>query len=181
MPLLALQTAGESGGQIAEIARTFGVDWVHLLAQSVSFAIVCVVLYRYAYGPILTMLQARREQIAAGLANAAQIKSELARIESERVAILAKAGDEGRKLVEDARAAAARVQVEETKKATAAAAEVLTRARDTSARERAQMLADLKREVGRMVIDTTASVTGKILTPEDHRRIAEETANQIAT
>ena len=39
------------------------------------------------------------------------------------------------------------------------------------------MLAELKHEVGRLVVQTTASVTGKILTAEDHRRLAEETAS----
>ena len=41
------------------------------------------------------------------------------------------------------------------------------------------MLVDLKREVGRLVVQTTASVTGKILTPDDQRRLAEETAKQL--
>ena len=41
------------------------------------------------------------------------------------------------------------------------------------------MLAELKREVGRLVVQTTASVTGKILTADDHRRLAEETARQL--
>ena len=41
----ATQTATEGGGQIAEIARTFGVDWPHLIAQTISFGIVCAVLY----------------------------------------------------------------------------------------------------------------------------------------
>src|SRR3954470_20747743 len=100
-------------GQIEQVARTFGVDWLHLGAQSVSFGIVCFVLYRLAYGPILKMLETRRQQIASGIANAAKIKAELARIETERLAILATAGDEGRALVEDARVAAARVGNEE--------------------------------------------------------------------
>ena len=45
---------------IGEIARTFGVDWPHLLAQFVSFGIVCAVLYWYAYTPILQILEARQ-------------------------------------------------------------------------------------------------------------------------
>src|SRR3954471_24050066 len=99
-------------GQIEQVARTFGVDWVHLGAQSISFGIMCAVLYRLAYGPILTMLETRRQQIAAGLANAARIKAELQRIEAERLQVLEQAGDEGRQLVEEARAAAARVGAE---------------------------------------------------------------------
>ena len=69
---------------MGEIARTFGVDWPHLLAQIVSFSVVCGVLYLLAYKPILQMLAARREQIASGRATAAQIKTELSRIEADR-------------------------------------------------------------------------------------------------
>jgi F-type H+-transporting ATPase subunit b len=178
--VLALQTAAQSDGRIAEIARTFGVNWPHLMAQIVSFGIVCVILYVLAYKPILRILEARREQIAIGLANAAKIKAELARIEAERVDVLAKAGAEGKRLIEEARLAAARIQAEETEKATAGADEILQRARERNELERVRMLADLKREVGRLVLHTTATVTGKILTADDHRRLAEDTARQLS-
>jgi F-type H+-transporting ATPase subunit b len=166
--------------QIQQVAQTFGVDWIHLGAQTLSFGIVCIVLYRLAYGPILKMLETRRQQIAAGLANAAKIKAELERIEKQRLEVLAKAGDEGRALIEEARAAAARVGAEERRKATAEAEQIVARGHETAQREQARMLADVKREVGKLVILTTASVTGKILTPDDHRRLAEETANRLA-
>jgi F-type H+-transporting ATPase subunit b len=180
MLVLAMQTAAETGGQVGEIARTFGVDWPHLISQSISFAIVCAVLYAFAYKPILQILEARRQQIASGLANAQKIKAELTRIESERQAVLAKAGDEGRRLIDEARAAAARVQADETQKATSAAEQILARAREAAERDRARMFAELKHEVGRLVVQTTASVTGRILTAEDHQRLAEETAAQLA-
>ena len=180
MYVLALQTAAGSGGQIEQIASTFGVDWPHLFAQIVSFGIVCAVLYLLAYKPILQMLEARRQQIASGLANAEKIKAELARIESERQAVLLKADAEGKRLIEEARAAAARVQASETSKAIASAEQILMRAREAAARDHARMLAELKHEVGRLVVQTTASVTGKILTAEDHKRLAEETASQLA-
>jgi F-type H+-transporting ATPase subunit b len=177
--IIAAQATG--AGQIETIARTFGVDWPHLLAQIVSFGIVCVALYFWAYTPILRMLEARRQQIASGLANAAKIKAELASIEAQRVEILAKAGEEGRKLIQDARAAAGRVGAEETRKATAAAEQIVARARETAERDHDRMLAELKQEVGRLVVQTTASVAGKILTADDHRRLAEETARRLAT
>ena len=180
MFLLALQAAAEGGGQIEQVARTFGVDWVHLVAQSVSFGVVCLVLYRLAYGPILKMLETRRQQIAAGIANAAKIKAELQRIEAQRLEVLAKAGDEGRRLIEDARVAAARVGNEERRKAAAEAEQIVVRAREATERDRAQMIAEVRHEVGRLVIQTTASVTGKILTADDHRRLAEETAARLA-
>ncbi len=163
-----------------EIARTFGVNWPHLFAQIVSFGIVCAVLYAFAYKPVLQMLDTRRQQIASGLANAEKIRSELARIEAERRAVLTRADGEGKQLIEEARAAAARVHAEETRKAIAAAEQVAQRAREAIERDRARMLAELRQEVGRLVVQTTATVTGKILTADDHRRLAEETARQLA-
>lgn len=181
MPTLIVFAIAQSGGGQAEsIAATFGVDWPHLVAQIVSFSVVCGVLWVLAYKPILKMLEARREQIATGLANAEKIKAELARIEVERRAVLAKAEGEGRQLIEDARAATARLQADETRKAVAMAEQILARAREAGERERTQMLAEVKREVGRLVVQTSAAVTGKILTPDDHRRLAEETARQLA-
>jgi F-type H+-transporting ATPase subunit b len=180
MYALALQAVEQGGGSIGELALTFGVDWPHLLAQIVSFVIVCAVLYALAYRPILAMLEARRQQIASGLANAEKIRAELHRIEQERRGVLARAEAAGAELVEEARAAAARLRADETRKAMKAAEQVLIGAREAAERERARMLDELKHEVGRLVVRTTASVTGKILTPEDHARLAEETARQLA-
>ena len=81
----------EGGGRIETISRTFGVDWPHLVSQIVSFCVVCAVLYRLAYRPILGMLGARREQIALGLANAEKIQAELARTEVQRQEVIQKA------------------------------------------------------------------------------------------
>jgi F-type H+-transporting ATPase subunit b len=168
------------GGPVQEIARTFGVDWAHLIAQIISFGIVCFLLHRYAYRPVLAMLAARREEIAEGLANAEKIKAELARTEAARQEVLAQAHTEATKLVEEARAALTRFQEQENQKAIAAAEDIMAKAREAAAQDHARMLAELKREVGRLVVQTTATVTGKVLTPDDQRRLAEETAKVVA-
>ena len=67
-----------TGGKVQEIATTFGVDWSHLVAQIISFTIVCALLHRFAYKPILNMLEERRQQIAQGLLNTEKIAAELA-------------------------------------------------------------------------------------------------------
>jgi F-type H+-transporting ATPase subunit b len=179
MNALLLFAQAKGGGQVEQIATTFGVDWPHLGAQIVSFAIVCAVLYRFAYGPVLKMLEERREQIAKGLENAAQIKAELARTEIQRQEVIQAANIQGGKLIEEARAAAARLLQEETRKATASAEGIVARAREATAQDHARMLGELKREVGQLVVQTTAAVAGRVLTPEDQRRLAEETARRL--
>jgi F-type H+-transporting ATPase subunit b len=172
------------GTDLAETAKktaeTFGLDAPHFIAQVISFSIVTFLLYKFAYHPILAMLEERRQRIAESLSNADKIKAELARTEAARQDVLAQANTQANKLIEEARAAAARVQEQETQKAITAAEQIITKAREAAAQDHARMLADLKREVGRLVVQTTATVTGKILTPEDQKRLAEETARQIS-
>lgn len=169
-----------SGGQVAEIARTFGVDWTHLGAQVISFGIVCLVLYKFAYKSVLAMLEERRQQITQGLANADKIKAELDRIEVQRQEVMAQAYAQAAKSVEEGRAAGTRVLEQETHKAHTAAEQIMVKAHEAATLDHDRMLTELKREVGRLVVQATTTVTGKILTPEDHRRLDEETTKQLA-
>src|SRR5208282_5397583 len=98
------------GGPLEVIGRTFGVDWPHLIPQIISFCIVCALLYRFAYRPVLTMLEERRKQIAEGLASAEKLKAELAQTEARRQEMMEQANAQATGLIQEARAAAARVQ-----------------------------------------------------------------------
>src|SRR3984957_12179980 len=162
------------------IAETFGVDWHQLFAQIISFCIVAALLYFFAYKRILQVLEERRQRIADGLANADKIKAELARTEAARQEVLNQANAQANKLIEEARAAAARVQEQETQKAIAAAEQIIAKAREAAAQDHARMLTELRREVGRLVVDTTTKVTGKVLNADDQKRLAEETSRQLA-
>jgi F-type H+-transporting ATPase subunit b len=158
---------------------TLGIQWKILLAQTISFSLVLFVLWRFAYKPIFNMLEARRQKIAESIANAEKIKAELASTEAERKRVLAQAGDQANELIEQARTAAARVREVETQKAIAAAEQIVSKAREAAAQDHTRMLAELKREVGRLVVQTTATVTGKVLTADDQKRLAEETEKQL--
>jgi F-type H+-transporting ATPase subunit b len=175
---------GSIGSDLAEtgksIAHEFGVDWPHFIAQVISFCIVAALLYFFAYKRVLTILETRRQRIADGLANADKIKAELQRTEAARQEVLDKANAQANKMIEEARAAANRVREDETQKAIAAAEQIISKAREAAAADHARMLTDLKKEVGRLVVQTTATVTGKILTPEDQKRLAEETTRQVS-
>jgi F-type H+-transporting ATPase subunit b len=180
-PLLILAAAEpESANVIQEISRTFGLNAPHFFAQVVSFSLVAFLLHRFAYKPILRTLEERRERIADALDNAEKIKAELAKTETARQEILFRASTEANKLIDEARTAAARVQEQETQKAVAAAEQLIAKAREAAQADHARMLADLKREIGQLVVRTTAQVAGKVLTDEDQRRLVDETNKQLA-
>jgi F-type H+-transporting ATPase subunit b len=181
MSVFALvQHASEGAGQVETIAKTFGVDWPHLTAQIISFGIVCALLYRFAYQPVLRMLDERRQQITQGLANTEKINAALAGIEAQRQGVLTEAQAQSKRLIAEARDVAARLHEQERQRAIASAEQIVRAARDAAAQEHTRMLGELRREVGRLVVQTTAAVVGTVLTPADQQRLAEETGRQLS-
>ncbi|MDQ3116590.1 MAG: F0F1 ATP synthase subunit B [Verrucomicrobiota bacterium] len=172
-------------GGLTEIARstgeTFGFNLWMFLSQVISFVIVALLLKRFAYKPILTILEERRQRIAEGLLNAEKIKQQLAEAEQRYQEILAKANGEAQKMIDEARASAGVIAERKQQEAIVAAEQIMAKAREASALEHERTMSQLKRELGRLVIDTTAKVTGKVLTPEDQRRLQEEASRQVAS
>ncbi len=165
---------------MGEMLQTLGIQWTKLIPQFINFGIVMFVLWKWAYKPVFNMLDARQKKIAESIANADKIKAELERTQADRQKTLAEAGELANKIIADAREAAARLSEMETQKAVAVAEQIIAKAREAAAQDHARMLAELKREVGRLVVQTTTTVTGKVLTAEDQRRLAEETQKQLA-
>jgi len=163
-----------------DIGLQFGVNVWLFLSQVISFLIVCFLLQKFAYKPILNVLEERRERIAEGLANADKIKQQLAEAEIRYNEIISKANADAQKMLDEAKASATVLSDRKTQQAISEAEQILAKAREAAAADHDRMLADLKREVGRLVVNATSRVTGKIITPEDQKRISEETAGQIA-
>ena len=181
MHLTILAAAGSFGDMIKDTAETFGWNLQLFLSQVISFVIVAVLLRRFAYKPILNVLHERRERIAESLRNADKIKQQLAEAEKRHAEILAKANAEGQRMIDEARESAEHVAERKEQEAIAAAEQIIAKAREASMLEHERTMAELKRELGRLVVETTAKVTGKVLTSEDQRRLQEEAARQLAS
>jgi F-type H+-transporting ATPase subunit b len=182
LPLLAAE--GGIVDSLVESAKQTGeqfgfAPWL-FFSQIVSFSIVAFLLQKFAYKPILTVLEQRRQKISEGLANAEKIKQQLVDSEKRYEEILTKANAEAQKMIDEARASAQVVADKKTQQAIAEAEQIIVKAREATKVERDKALAELKREVGRLVIDTTAKVTGKVLTSDDQKRISEEATREVA-
>lgn len=179
-PLFLAASGGGLGDIAGSTAEAFGISWQLFISQCISFTIVAALLYKFAYKPILEILEKRRQTIADSLANADKIKQELANTEAARKEVLEKANAQASSLIEEARAAASKVLEAESQKAIAQAEQIIAKAREAAEADRVRVFAELRAEVGRLVVETTAKVTGKILTVDDQKRLAEETNKQLA-
>src|SRR5438046_1440798 len=165
---------------LRETADTFGWNWKLFLSQVISFCIVAFLLRRFAYKPILAVLEDRRRKIEEGQLNAEKIRKELAEAEKRYQEIVAKANADAQRMIDEARESSAHVAERKQQEAIAAAEQILAKAKEAAALEHERQMQTLKRELGRLVVETTAKVTGKVLTPEDQKRLQEEAARQVA-
>jgi F-type H+-transporting ATPase subunit b len=179
MNFFTLLAETEGSTQVESIARSFGVDWPQLVAQIISFCIVSFLLYKLAYKRVLNVLATRRQQIAQGVATAEQIKAEFARTEAMRQQTLREANLHATQLIQEAHAAAGRVQERESQKAISTAEDIIKKAREAAKQDQARMMAELKRDLGRLVAQAAERATGKVLNQQDQRVLAEEAAKVV--
>ena len=165
---------------LRDTADTFGWNPWLFLSQVISFVIVALLLRRFAYKPILAVLEERRRKIEEGQINAEKIKKELAEAEKRYQEIVAKANADAQRMIDEARESAAHLSERKQQEAIVAAEQIIAKAREASATEHERTMEALKRELGRLVVDTTAKVTGKVLTTEDQKRLQEEASRQLA-
>ena len=172
--------AASAGGVVGGIAKEFGVNWQLFISQLIAFIVVALVLKKFAYKPVLDMLDQRRERIAQAEANAEKIQAELAETQAERDKVLAEANQKAQEMIDDAKEAAKQVGEAEGQKAVKQAEEIIRKAREATEADRDQMMSELKAEIGRLVVETTAKVSGKVLTAEDQQRLIDDTNRELA-
>jgi len=180
MNLVLVAAAGAFSDTLKDTAETFGWNPWLFLSQVISFVIVALLLRRFAYKPILAVLEDRRRKIEEGQLNAEKIRKELAEAEKRYQEIVAKANADAQRMIDEARESAAHLSARKQQEAVATAEQIIAKAREAAAIEHDRTMESLKRELGHLIVDTTAKVTGKVLTPEDQRRLQQEAARQLS-
>src|ERR1043166_240667 len=178
--MIAAAASQGVGEMLRDTAETFGWNPWLFFSQVISFAIVALLLRRFAFKPILAVLEERRRKIEEGQLNAEKIRKELAEAEKRYQEIVDKANVDAQRMIDEARQSAAHLSERKQQEAVATAEQIIAKAREAAAIEHDRTMESLKRELGHLIIDTTAKVTGKVLTPEDQRRLQQEAARQLS-
>ena len=175
----AAPEAVEKGG-VKETLEQFGWNPLAFFSQVISFSLVAFLLNKFAYKPVLAMLEERRTRIADGLANADKIKAQLADATKEADEIRSKANADAQRTIAEAQAAAKVVTEREAQRAVTQAADIIQKAREAGEAEAKRQMAELRKDLSRLIVNTTAKVTGKTLTAADQQAITETANKELA-
>ncbi len=92
-----------------DLINNFGINGFLLAAQIVNFLIILYLLKRFAFGPILKLLQERKAKIAESLKNAEETEKLLAETEEKEKEILKKAQAQAQEFLTDAKKQASEI------------------------------------------------------------------------
>lgn len=165
--------------ELAGKAESFGLDWTKLIAQTIIFVILFLLLRKFAFGPVLQILEERKQRVKESMENSEKIKAELEEAEKTRAELIKKANGEASNLIEEAKASADAIGSRKIQEATAQAESVIKKAQEAAERDREQMMNELRSEMGRLVVETTEKVVGKALDEKDQKRLQEEAVSHI--
>ena len=126
-----------------------------------------------------TVLEERRKTIEDAMANADKMKKDLADAETTRLSIITKANEQANAIIASAEKSAVVRGEQRTKEATRQAEEIIKKAHEAAVLDRDRLLAELKLQIGSLVIQTTEKVAGKVLTADDQTRLNSETLKQL--
>lgn len=135
-----------------QIFGIFGIDWRLLLINTINFALVLFVLWYFFYGPLMRMLETRRQKVAQGVRDAEEAAARLREVARQKEKILGAAGKEADELLDKARVAAAAREREMLAHSERLAAGVVSEAALQAEELKAQALEESRQEVAKLVV-----------------------------
>ncbi len=143
-----------------------GLPWGELVIGVVCFAILVLVLGKYAWPMFEKAYAARTEAIEGGIAKAEQAQAEAAAALERYNQQLAGAREEAAKIREDARLQAQAIHDDMLAKARSETERVAASGRAQLEAQRAQIVAELRADLGRTAVDLAGRVVGESLEDE---------------
>ncbi len=170
---------GEAPNGITKIFLDFGVSLPLILAQILSFSIVALVLWKYAFKPVLATLDERQHKIESGLKYAEEMQAKLAAAQQESAAIIKQSQLEATRIINDTRKSAKDFLDKQTQEASAKSGDMLAKAQQAIELEHRKMLADARTEIARLVVLTTERVLTKQLSAADRAAYNDAAAREL--
>jgi F-type H+-transporting ATPase subunit b len=162
------------------VGEQTGFTHQQFIAQCIAVTILFVVMYQFAWKKVLVILEQRRARIEKSMADADQIKKELAEAEATRLSIIQKANEQANLIIAEAEKSAIARGQQQAKEATRQAEDIVKKAHEAAVLDRDRLMAELKGQVGALVVQTTEKVAGKVLTQGDQERLNQETVRQLS-
>jgi F-type H+-transporting ATPase subunit b len=139
------------------------------------------ILAKFAWKPLLKMLQDREDMVRSSLEDAVKAKSELERLNEESEAIMAKARSEAQSILADGKAAAEKVKDDIIAKSKEQANKIREDAGNQIQVEKDKAISEIKKEVVNLTLSVAEKLIQKNLSDADNKSLIEESLKKVQT
>jgi F-type H+-transporting ATPase subunit b len=154
--------------------EALGINLGFFLVQVLNFLILLIILYAWAYRPILKVLDERKQKIAQSLEDARVAGEARANAEREAQRIITDAQSESAKRVREATERAEQATVEVRAAAETDAQRIRAEAAEEATAERNRLLGELRSQVAALAIAAANKVIGETLDEKRQRALIDE-------
>lgn len=156
------------------LVKTFHIDTSLLLAQMINFVIVLIVLYKFAYNPILKVLNDRTNRIEKGIQDAEAAGKKLTEMEQKEKEVLIEAKEEARKIIDKAEKTALKNTEDIKISAKEQSGKILEDAKEQIEQEKNKAVKEAKTEISELVMSATEKIIGEKMTSEKDKELIEK-------
>lgn len=146
-----------------------------------TFLLLVFVLAKFAWKPLLKMLQDREDMVRSSIEDAEKAKSELERLNEESEAIMAKARSEAQSILADGKAAAEKVKDDIIAKSKEQANKIREDAGNQIQVEKDKAISEIKKEVVNLTLSVAEKLIQKNLSDADNKSLIEESLKKVQT
>ncbi|WP_102693090.1 F0F1 ATP synthase subunit B [Rummeliibacillus pycnus] len=160
---------------LGEAAHVTGVNWGDILVTLIVFIVLMLLLKKFAWGPLMGIMQQREEQVAGDLEAAEKSRQETKKLLEEQRSLLKEARTEAQAIVENAKKQADLQKEEIVSAARNEAARLQESAKREIETEKEKAIAAVREEVVSLSVLAASKVLNKEVSEEDNRSLIEET------
>lgn len=162
-----------------ELIKTFHIEANLLLAQMINFIIVLLVLYKFAYKPVLKMLNDRTGKIERGLHDAEEMRGKLEGAAQKEKEIIMEAKKEAQEIIRKAEMATEnnkKTAILETKKESE---KILDDARKQIENEKSRIMKEIKSEISELIIGAAGKIISEKISGEKDSELISRAMREI--
>jgi len=147
----------------------------------IAFVVLFVILWKFAFPPIVGMLEQRAETIRESLEKAENTKVEAERLLESYKEQMAEARGESVKIIEQGRKVAESIKDDIVAKANEEAAQIVAKAREAMEAEKKAAIADLQTQVAELSVAVAGKLIGEQLSVSDHAKLIEKYVAEVGS
>jgi F-type H+-transporting ATPase subunit b len=151
-----------------------GIHLSSLIAQLFNFGLLLLLLYMFAYKPVIKMLDQRAAKIKESVDQTEQIKQQAELAEKETARIIAEASKEGQKIIEQATQIGEETKQKAKQEAKLEAERIIAKAKLETERERDDAISELRNAFADLTVMAAGKVINRSLDKEQHRQLIDK-------